>query len=225
MKRARVPFDVKHFATKKNAGKQLTTEETFKEIFMSNHWSGGESISGSGSADLQTIEISKQIPLLVKELGIKKFLDVPCGDFNWFNKIESDLELYIGGDIIVEIVKKNHENFGSSNRNFLEIDLIKDSLPEADILHCRDCLVHFSHSDIRKAIKNIKRSNINYLLTTTFSECNENKDIVTGDWRVINLEKAPFNFPKPLKLINEKCSEGDGTYSDKCLGLWEISKL
>jgi len=225
MKRARVPFDVDHFSNKKNTGKQLTTEETFKEIFMSNHWSGSESISGSGSADLQTIEISRQIPLLVKVLGIKKFLDVPCGDFNWLSKMNLELEQYIGGDIIVEIVEKNHENFRSSNRKFLKIDLIKDELPEADILHCRDCLVHFSHSDIHKAIQNIKRSNINYLLTTTFSECNENKDIITGDWRVINLEKAPFNFPKPLKLINEKCSEGDGTYSDKCLGLWKISNL
>ena len=107
----------------------------------------------------------------------------------------------------------------------MKIDLIKDALPDADILHCRDCLVHLSYSDILEAIKNIKRSNISYLLTTTFSECEMNQDIVTGDWRIINLEKAPFNFPTPLKLINEKCTEGDGTYADKCLGLWKISDL
>ena len=63
------------------------------------------------------------------------------------------------------------------------------------------------------------------MLTTTFPDCDENIDIVTGDWRIINLERAPFNFPKPIKMINEKCTEGNGTYSDKSLGLWPIDQL
>ena len=225
MKRAGVPFDSTHFEKQKKAGRQFSTEETFKEIFKSNHWSSQDSISGTGSADQQTNEISKQIPLLVKELGIKNFLDVPCGDFNWFSKMKLNIDSYIGGDIITDIITKNQDLFSGQQCEFLTIDLIKDLLPQADILHCRDCLVHLSNNDILKAIQNIKQSKITYLLTTTFSGCEENKDIVTGDWRIINLEKAPFNFPKPLKLINEKCTEGEGTYSDKCLGLWEISDL
>ena len=225
MKRAGVPFDNRHFEKQKKEGKKYSTEETFKEIFNTNHWSGDESVSGSGSADQQTNEVSKQIPKLVNELGIKKFLDVPCGDFNWFSKIDLNLDFYIGGDIITEIIDRNHKLFGSDRYKFMKIDLIKDALPDADILHCRDCLVHLSYNDMLEAIKNIKRSNIKYLLTTTFSECEMNQDIVTGDWRIINLEKGPFNFPTPLKLINEKCTEGDGTYTDKCLGLWKISDL
>ena len=204
MKRADVPFDSRHFESKKKAGRQLTTEETFTEIFLSNHWSSQESLSGTGSAKDQTNEISLQIPILVKELEIKKFLDVPCGDFNWFSKMKMNLELYIGGDIIEEIVNRNKKQFREKNLTFRTIDLIKDSLPEADILHCRDCFVHLSHHDILEAIENIKKADIKYLLTTTFSECEENEDIVTGDWRIINMEKAPFNFPKPMKLINEK---------------------
>lgn len=225
MKRAGVPFDSTHFEKQKKAGRQFSTEETFKEIFKSNHWSSQDSISGTGSVDQQTNEISEKIPSLVEELGIKKFLDVPCGDFNWFSKMELNIDSYIGGDIITDIITKNQDAFGGQQCEFLTIDLIKDLLPQADILHCRDCLVHLSNDDILKAIQNIKQSTITYLLTTTFSGCEENKDIVTGDWRIINLEKTPFNFPKPLKLINEKCTEGEGTYSDKCLGLWKISEL
>jgi hypothetical protein len=59
-------------------------------------------------------------------------------------------------------------------------------------------------------------------MTTTFPECDENKNITTGDWRIINLELSPFNFPKPLYLLNENCTEGEGTYKDKSLGLWEV---
>lgn len=225
MKRADVPFDKSLFKKLRKAGEKLTTEETFKKIFDSNHWNGDESVSGSGSADQQTNEISKQIPILVKELDIKTFLDVPCGDFNWFSKMDLNLDLYIGGDIIADIVNRNQQSYGQKHRKFMKIDLIKDPLPNADILHCRDCLVHLSIDNIQSAIQNIKRSGVGYLLTTTFSECEENVDIVTGDWRIINLEKAPFNFSKPIKLINERCTEGEGTFADKSLGLWKISDL
>ena len=225
MKRAGVPFDIKHFEKKKKGGEQLSTEETFKEIFKSNHWIGDESISGQGSANQQTHEISIQIPLLIKEFGIRRFLDVPCGDFHWLSKVELNLESYIGADIIPEIVASNNKKYASKDRKFMKIDLIKDDIPDADLLFCRDCLVHLSHDDVLQAIKNIKRANITYILTTTFPRCNTNKDIVTGDWRIINLQKRPFNFPKPLKLINENCTEGDGTYTDKSLGLWKIDEL
>ena len=105
---------------------------------------------------MQTKEIGRQIPLLVKELGIKKFLDVPCGDFNWFSKMNLELDQYIGGDIIEEIVDNNSNIYGRQDRTFIKIDLIKDKLPDADILLCRDCLVHLSNEDIFNVIQNVK---------------------------------------------------------------------
>ena len=72
---------------------------------------------------------------------------------------------------------------------------------------------------------NIKRSRILYLLTTTFPDCEENEDITTGDWRLLNLERPPFNLPPPIQLINEGCSESNGKYSDKSLGLWLIEDI
>ena len=225
MKRAKVPFDNKHFENLQKTGKHFTTKETFVEIYQSNHWRGKESVSGSGSANNQTKEISRQIPKLVKEFGMTKFLDIPCGDFNWLSKVDMGLEEYVGGDIIEEIINDNQKKFAKEKLKFLHIDLIHDSLPAADVLFCRDCLVHLSFKHIKEALVNLKRSHIRYLLTTSFSACQENIDIVTGDWRILNLEKAPFNFPKPIKLINEKCTEGDGSYADKCLGLWEIKDL
>lgn len=225
MKRARLPFDTDHFKKVKDQGTILSTEKTFREIFERNHWAGNDSISGQGSDDRQTSEISLRIPELVKRIGIKNFLDVPCGDFHWFSKMQIDLEQYVGGDILPEIVDKNNCFFGNDFRKFIRINLIQDPLPKADILLCRDCLVHLSHRDIESAIENIRRSKITFLLTTTFPDCEENQDIITGDWRIINLEKPPFSLPKPLLLINEKCTEGQGTYADKSLGLWKISEL
>jgi hypothetical protein len=63
------------------------------------------------------------------------------------------------------------------------------------------------------------------LLTTTFTEHPQNQDILTGQWREINLELEPFSLPKPLLPVNEECTEADGKYADKSLGLWRISEI
>lgn len=225
MKRAKLLFDTRYFENKQKSGEHLSTEETFQKIYRSNFWDSDVSVSGIGSDDGQTHEISIQIPKLINALGIKRFLDVPCGDFGWFSKMKLNPESYIGGDILPEIIGRNNKLYKDSGRKFIKINLIKDALPEADMLFCRDCLVHLSNEDIKLVIRNIKQSKVEYLLTTTFPECETNEDIVTGDWRIINLEKAPFNFPSPLKLINELCTEGDGSYGDKSLGLWRVSDL
>jgi hypothetical protein len=101
----------------------------------------------------------------------------------------------------------------------------QDPLPEADLLLCRDCLVHLSFADIGRALSNVLRSGLPYLLTTTFPECEVNEDIVTGDWRPLNLELEPFGFPPPSELLNERCSEAGGLFADKSLGLWQLAEL
>lgn len=216
-----VPFDVEYF---KKLNAKLTTEQVFTKIYDTAHWNGDSSVSGSGSNTVQTDEISKKIPLLIKNLNITSLLDLPCGDFNWMDKLNIPVN-YIGGDIVKGLIEKNIKKYKSENREFLVLDIINDSLPSTDLILCRDCFVHLSNNDILKAVQNIKKSKCQYLLTTTFVECDTNEDIITGDWRVINLQKEPFNFPEPLLIINEKCSEGNGTYSDKSLGLWKIKDI
>jgi len=48
---------------------------------------------------------------------------------------------------------------------------------------------------------------------------------VTGDWRLLNLQRPPFNFPPPLRLMNERCTESRGAFGDKSLGLWLVGQL
>ena len=62
-------------------------------------------------------------------------------------------------------------------------------------------------------------------MTTTFTNYHNNFDIVTGDWRRLNLQEKPFNFPNPILVINENCTEGKGKYKDKSMALWEINKI
>ena len=224
-KRGKLPFDVGFFSKQNPKQRPRSVEEKFTYIHEINFWSGATSLSGHGSDELQTEEIKKQLPKILADYKIKSMLDLPCGDFNWMRSINLKLSTYIGADIVDDIINRNNEAYSNSHRRFVKLDIITDVLPKVDLLFCRDCFVHLSNDDIIKAIKNIKKSGSKYLLTTTFTDCQKNKDIVTGDWRMVNLTKEPFSLGKPLFILNEKCSEANNSYNDKSLGLWKINAL
>jgi hypothetical protein len=205
--------------------RRKTAEQVFTAIARGNHWGGADSVSGTGSESTQTRVIMRELPLLLRELAAKVLLDIPCGDFHWMQGVDLRGITYTGADIVSELLKLNQGRFGDEARCFVRLNLLTDSLPRADVVLCRDCLVHFSFADIQSAIDNIRASGSKYLLTTTFPARSNNSDIVTGQWRPLNIEAPPISLPRPLRLINEECSEGDGAYSDKSLGLWRLADL
>ena len=200
-------------------------ESTFLNIYLNNYWGSHESISGEGSKLNQTYRIREILPIILEKYRINTLLDIPCGDFNWLSQIDLNSFQYIGGDIVYEIIEKNKFLFSGNKRTFKIIDITKDKLPSSDLLLCRDILVHFSYRDIFKTLQNIKKSEIQYLLTTNFYARGFNRNILTGYWRPINLTKPPFNFPKPIEIIIEYCTEKNNDYYDKSLALWKINDL
>ncbi|ARV59320.1 hypothetical protein BZZ01_12405 [Nostocales cyanobacterium HT-58-2] len=224
-RRDNVPFDPYYFEKQASTGMTFSLSNTFRHIYQKNHWCGPDSVSGEGASRSQTQQLEAELPALLKTLQVEVLLDLPCGDFSWMQFINLPISRYIGADILYELIVENHRQYGSQNYQFITLDLTSESLPMADLLLCRDCFVHLSFADIHSAIDNIKSSQIPYLLTTTFPNCEENEDIVTGDWRLLNLEKPPFHFPTPLRLLNEQCSEGGGLYQDKSLGLWLVQDI
>lgn len=224
-RRTSVPFDPYFFETQQQRGRSYSLRDTFERIYTTNHWSGPDSVSGAGAGDDQIEQLRRTLPELLSSLRAEVLLDLPCGDGRWMQQLDLPVARYIGADIVADLVEANQRRYGSAGREFLLLDLTADALPPADVLLCRDCLVHFSFADIRRALANIKANPITYLLTTTFPLCAENEEITTGDWRVLNFEAAPFDFPPPLALLNEGCSEGDGLFADKSLGLWRVADL
>jgi hypothetical protein len=194
----------------------------FTEHYRRNGWGSPESVSGEGSTLEQTAAIRAALPRLVEDLRIKTMLDIPCGDFNWMRLLDLPLQ-YTGADIVAEIVRENQRRFASDTRQFKVLDVVADRLPSADLIFCRDCFFHFSYEHIFKAISNIKRSGAKYLLTTTNTRLAKNRNIVTGEWRRLNLQVLPFSLPLPMVLIDECCPNSVG--SDKHMGLWSVSDL
>jgi methyltransferase family protein len=199
-------------------------DQVFREIFSRQAWGGVESVSGPGSDSTQTRLIEERLPELWQRYGVRRLVDVPCGDFRWMKRVVSHLSDYVGLDIVDELVAQNAQ-YESPQIKFIHADITSSPIPRADMILCRDCLVHLPFREIRQAIDNLKRSGSTYLLTTTFPLHDDNEDIVIGDWRTLNFERPPFLFPAPLEVINEGCTEWNGDYWDKSLALWKIADL
>lgn len=199
-------------------------EYVFTDICHRNKWGGKESVSGPGSGLRQTRAVRNGLPAICGDFEAHTMLDIPCGDFHWMKHVGLESIDYIGADVVQDLIQKNHQ-YETSNIHFRKLDLIEDKLPKVDLVFCRDCLVHLSYKDTFSALRNICASGSTYLLTTTFTSHRHNHDIATGEWRPLNLEVPPFSFPPPLKTINEECTEGDGAYNDKSLGLWRVADI
>lgn len=199
--------------------------ETFSHIFQTNQWKDSESLSGPGSNSIAAKNLTTKLPALLNKYNIKKLLDTPCGDFNWMSKIDFSNVQYIGGDIVPELIDYNQTKFGKENISFIVIDICNDPLPETDIILVRDCLVHMKHELVMRFFKNLCKSNIKYLLVTSFPLTSYNHDIKTGNWWPMNIEKPPFNLPKPIDILIEDGDEFNGQFPDKSLLLYKIADL
>ena len=200
-------------------------QSTFAPFYEENRWGDDESVSGPGSSLMRTAKLREELPLLLRDIGARTLLDAPCGDFNWMKDTDLGLEQYIGADIVPDLIARNRERYGTDQVQFRSLDLTRDKLPRVDVILCRDCLIHFSFRHVNAAIRNFKRSGSTYLLTNSYPAWRENKNIRTGDFRPLNLTLPPFDFPSPLRQINEKHPEEDAPFFGKILGLWKLSDL
>ena len=202
----------------------LNAKDIFTQIYHRNAWGDSESVSGPGSSIARTSVFRAEIAVLLEEFGVRSLLDAGCGDFNWMKEVKLDLDRYIGADVVPELILENQRKYGDATRSFLITDITRDKLPRVDVILSRDCLVHLSFDDIFAAIQNFEESGSTYLLTTTFASVDRNNDINTGAWRPLNLQLFPFDFPAPLKLIDEKRVH-QGVSVHKYLALWTLKEL
>jgi SAM-dependent methyltransferase len=198
----------------------------FTRVYRRNVWGDAESVSGPGSTAARGEAFRGEIIDLLRRLDARVLLDAPCGDFNWIAEVADAVPQYVGVDVVPELIERVRAVHGNARRTFICADLVRDPLPRADVILCRDALVHFSFSEIRAALANFRRSGATYLLTTTFVDAPRNADIRTGaGWRDLNLQEPPFAFPPPLELIDERCPAYGGVNRSKHLGLWRLDTL
>ena len=203
--------------------RSIDREHVFLKVYENNYWDGDCSISGPGSSLESTQAVREALPNLLAKLGARSILDIPCGDVQWMKDVPLGVEQYIGADIVLPLIQKNREIFGERGE-FFHLDLLRDRLPSADVIFCRDCLVHLSFREIQLALDNIKMASPKHFITTTFPYHKANADTVTPYWRALNMQLSPFNLPQPIHLIKD-FSDVQGNDQGKYLGVWSTDDL
>ncbi len=174
----------------------------FSHIFESRYWGDYESVSGIGSRISQTEEVRTQLPIIIEKYGVRTLFDAPCGDLNWMKSVLETVSIhYIGGDIVPEVVALAQANSPNPAYEFKIFDIATDPFPAADLWLCRDVLFHLSYAVIWQALDNFCRSDVPLMLVTTHTDDTvKNRNIVTGDFRYIDLFKPPFALPATMAL-------------------------
>jgi hypothetical protein len=211
-----------HFRNRRTNHSQI-----FTDIHNTNQWKSAGTLSGPGSELTETEDVRNFLPLLIERLGVKIFLDAPCGDFFWMQHVDLGSCKYIGADVVAELVSRNQTNFGSESRDFIVANLMRTPLPKADLILCRDCLIHMSFRDATTTIANFKRSGSKYLLVTTDTSVTANYPIATGEYHQINVELPPFSMGEPIELLRDRRNAARGEDlidSSKALALYRLNR-
>jgi hypothetical protein len=188
----------------------------FRSVFKENRWGNDESVSGAGSAlaSPSVRDSVRVLDMVIREFGITSICDTPCGDFYWLPLILGRFPKmrYFGFDIVPDLIKWNRERY--PERSFQTADVSADVLPPADLIFCKDLLLHLKSKDIGLTLRNFKKSGSRFLLITS-NEGVENQELEVDDpgaCRSVNLLASPYNFPNPI-------------WNDNYLSLWVLDAI
>ena len=172
----------------------------FAKIFADRHWGDEESVSGIGSRMGQTEQIRHELPRIFTQFDVKRLFDAPCGDLNWMKHVLAETKIdYAGGDIVPEVLEIARRNSSNPAYPFTVFDITGDPFPAADLWLCRDVLFHLSFANIWKALDNFAGSDVRMMLVTTHTDPGiVNRDIFTGDFRLLDLFAPPFSLPHAI---------------------------
>ena len=174
--------------------------------------------SGPGSELHMTDNIRSELPNVLRRNNVQHLVDLGCGDWTWMSRVDLPCN-YLGVDIVADVVRRNQEHYGSANVAFMQLDAVVEEIPRCDAVLCREVLFHLSFEDGKSVIKNIKR-NAKWLIVTSDPGIWFNSDIPSGDFRMLNLQRAPFRFPTPDdQILDAQLVPG------RILGIWNTAKL
>lgn len=194
---------------------------------MKMPFSGGlpETACGAGSTLALTTSVRAWLPKLLRDLDVRVLLDAPCGDANWIAHTDLAGIDYFGCDYDQSHLAAarsrdfDPQAFAPRSKVFIQLDVVSDTLPVADLMLCRELLQHLPNLISERVLRNFFGSGIPWLLATSH-DAQMNADISdVGMFRPLNLTLPPFDLPAPRQCIEDEPGSG------RILGLWHRSDL
>jgi SAM-dependent methyltransferase len=183
-------------------------QESFTRIYENGGWgrnAAGEGISGNGSVIANAQPYVDLLKKFIVEHNVKSVVDVGCGDWELHKYISWEGIRYYGYDVVSSVIERDIQKYGTSKIQFICGDGITGNLPNADLLICKDVLMHLPNSYIHTFLSKIRK--FKYCLVTNdialpaAAALPINNDISIGKWRLLDLTKPPFGIKAQTLLV------------------------
>lgn len=171
--------------------------QDWSKAFFDGKWRGSpETVCGWGSSLAYTEHLRAALAAIFPRIGVRTFVDAPCGDFHYMSEVDLTGIRYIGLDVVPETVER--ARLKGLDHEFHVGDVTTGPLPDgADLFMTRDCLFHLTFAHIAGWLDVILAARPRWVLVTS-NPANANADLAeAGGYRPLNLLKPPFQFPAP----------------------------
>ncbi len=216
--RAAAPGLIRYWTRRNVAAARLrnrdrSPREIFTEIYSKNRWGGaaGAVSSGSGSTLEHAERYAEAVKRFMRERGLRRMVDLGCGDFTvGALLVGSDVD-YVGVDIVEGLVSRHQREHSCDGVAFLCLDIVSDALPDGDLCLLRQVLQHLSNSQIGQVLS--KLAKYRYVLVSEHypapgaegpanldKPCGE--DVRVYDGSAVYLDRPPFDAKVTQTLLD-----------------------
>ena len=173
----------------------MSATDVFSDVYERDLWNGG---SGPGSAPENTVEYRRFLQEFLDGFDYPvKVVDLGCGDWRIGELMDWSGVDYVGVDVVPEVIEANRRRDTPDNVSFVCLDALVDDLPEGDVLVVKDVLQHWPNADVLRLLDAAEERFTFTMETNDVSSKSHpakvNSDIALGDWRPIDIERAPFD--------------------------------
>ncbi len=141
-------------------------ERLFAWVYDNNQW--GRSPTGrrfhSDSPGEEASSYQAFVSEFVRDRGVKRVVDLGCGDFVNADAIAFGDAHYTGVDIYDELIAENSRRHGDDRNAFVVADLVEDELPDGDLCLVAAVLYLMSHVDAQRVLAKLRK--YRYVLIT-----------------------------------------------------------
>lgn len=173
----------------------MSATDVFSDVYERDLWNGG---SGPGSAPENTVEYRRFLQEFLDGFDYPvKVVDLGCGDWRIGELMDWSGVDYVGVDVVPEVIEANRRRDTPDNVSFVCLDALVDDLPEGDVLVAKDVLQHWPNADVVRLLDAAEERFTFTVVTNDVSSKSHpakvNSDIALGDWRPVDIERAPFD--------------------------------
>ena len=197
-----------------------SVEEVFTQIYTKGLWGKnvkGKYYSGPGSDNEVTSPYITAVRAFIEKNKAQSVLDLGCGDFRVGAQLVNPNVYYTGIDVVKSLIDFNNQHYSNQTTRFIHANILKDTLPPADICIIRQVLQHLSNEQIQIILRRTRQ--YRFLVITEQipknAECYPpNVDIHHGQYTrldagsYVQLAHPPFNQTIASTLLEAPDKDG-----------------